>query len=559
MIINERLEATAQNRHTYSQATTDAAAPSVISLRDRLATRKLATRHSDSLVASQAVAVSLKDATKGDISGDNTEITSSVAASPQSRRLTGPLTPSFRFGKNEDLAGNNAAIDLIAVITCFYSVHFLYLGNLDLTSSRSLVLISSLVFICSTLLLGGAYTAKRNISLGREIAILLVCWSVAFASVGLFTFLSKTAVEVSRVWITLSFATSFLVFALFRAISRIEIVNRSAGNKRNIIICGFELNIDSTIDCLNASRTHNFDVTGVFKLNKDSISMLDSKRALQLYSRPIINYVESQRASGTPVEQVWLALPSSKSDLIQQLALSLHDSSVDICVVPDAYTERLLGGETTPVGNTAVVNISEISLTPAADQFKRIFDVVLASFGLAVLAIPMAIIACIVKLDSKGPALFRQKRYGVDGKEIEVYKFRSMKLHSDDQVVQATRNDTKVTAVGCFLRRTSLDELPQLINVVQGTMSLVGPRPHAVVHNEMWRTQIYGYMLRHKVRPGITGLAQVSGWRGETETEYKMRQRVKYDLKYIKDWSPYLDVKILFLTVFNGFTGENAY
>jgi len=165
-----------------------------------------------------------------------------------------------------------------------------------------------------------------------------------------------------------------------------------------------------------------------------------------------------------------------------------------------------------------------------------------------------------VRLTSKGSAIFKQRRYGLQGQEIMVYKFRSMTVCEDgDRVCQATKEDDRITPLGRFLRRTSLDELPQFINVLQGRMSIVGPRPHAVAHNEMYRKLINGYMLRHKVKPGITGWAQVNGLRGETETVDKMKARIEYDLDYIRNWSIWLDLKIVFMTVLKGFTGKNAY
>ena len=172
----------------------------------------------------------------------------------------------------------------------------------------------------------------------------------------------------------------------------------------------------------------------------------------------------------------------------------------------------------------------------------------------------MLIIATAVKLTSKGPVIFKQKRYGLDGKQITVYKFRSMTTQDNGPVVkQATKNDSRLTKIGGFLRRSSLDELPQFINVFQGRMSIVGPRPHAVAHNEEYRKLITGYMLRHKVKPGITGWAQVNGLRGETETVNKMVNRVEYDLDYIQRWSVWFDIKIIFMTVFGGLTNKNAY
>ena len=174
--------------------------------------------------------------------------------------------------------------------------------------------------------------------------------------------------------------------------------------------------------------------------------------------------------------------------------------------------------------------------------------------------LPMLVIAALVKLTSKGPAIFLQRRYGLDGEEIVVYKFRTMRVTEDGaQITQATRNDPRVTPVGGFLRRFSLDELPQLINVMQGRMSLVGPRPHAVAHNEQYRRLIKGYMIRHKVLPGITGLAQVSGCRGETAELEQMQARVNYDLEYLRRWSPTLDLKILVKTALQTVFGDRVY
>jgi len=172
----------------------------------------------------------------------------------------------------------------------------------------------------------------------------------------------------------------------------------------------------------------------------------------------------------------------------------------------------------------------------------------------------MLAIAMGVKLSSPGPVLFRQRRYGVDGRKIVVYKFRTMTVAEDGDVVrQATKNDSRVTPFGAFLRRTSLDELPQFINVLQGRMSVVGPRPHAVAHNELYRKLIRGYMIRHKVRPGITGLAQVNGWRGETDTVEKMQARIEYDLAYLRGWSLLLDLQIILKTVVVVLKKQNAY
>jgi putative colanic acid biosynthesis UDP-glucose lipid carrier transferase len=191
---------------------------------------------------------------------------------------------------------------------------------------------------------------------------------------------------------------------------------------------------------------------------------------------------------------------------------------------------------------------------------KRVFDLILAGVALVIGAPLMALLAVGVKLTSRGPILFRQRRYGLNGEEINIYKFRSMTVCEDGpQVPQAVRNDARITPFGRFLRRSSLDELPQLFNVIEGKMSLVGPRPHAVAHNEQYRKLICGYMIRHKVRPGITGWAQVNGLRGETETVDKMSARVKFDIDYLNQWSLWLDIKILVRTVLLVLRDERAY
>jgi putative colanic acid biosynthesis UDP-glucose lipid carrier transferase len=212
------------------------------------------------------------------------------------------------------------------------------------------------------------------------------------------------------------------------------------------------------------------------------------------------------------------------------------------------------------MGGLPAVSIFENPLYGVDGIAKRITDFGLATLTLIALSIPMFVIALAIKLTSPGPVFFRQRRYGLDGREIRVWKFRSMRTCDDGAVVrQASRNDSRITPIGSFLRKTSLDELPQLFNVVCGNMSLVGPRPHATSHNEQYRGLIRGYMLRHKIKPGITGLAQVNGCRGETETVEKMQRRVQWDHQYIRSWSLWLDIKILLKTLAVAWRQPEAY
>lgn len=266
-----------------------------------------------------------------------------------------------------------------------------------------------------------------------------------------------------------------------------------------------------------------------------------------------------QDAHDGKLDIVFVALPMRAELRMHSVIDRLADTTVSPYVIPDVFSFDLLHSRLTCLQGIPALSIYD---SPLVDNgwAKRLEDLVLGLGILAVLAIPMLIVALGVKLTSAGPVFFKQTRYGMGGERIKVWKFRSMTVCEDGpSVAQAKREDPRITPYGNFLRRTSLDELPQLFNVISGSMSLVGPRPHAVAHNEFYRGQIKGYMLRHKVKPGITGLAQVNGFRGETETLDKMSGRIAYDLEYIRNWSVILDIKILWKTIFKGFVGQNVY
>jgi putative colanic acid biosynthesis UDP-glucose lipid carrier transferase len=257
---------------------------------------------------------------------------------------------------------------------------------------------------------------------------------------------------------------------------------------------------------------------------------------------------------------VYITLPLKAEERIKQIITELSDTTVSVYFVPDFFGFDLLRSQWSSVGNIEVVSIHDSPFYGIDGALKRIFDIIFSIVALFIVIIPMLIIALAVKFTSPGPVIFKQKRFGLGGEKINVWKFRSMSVaENGDDVVQATKNDPRVTPLGRFLRKSSLDELPQFINVLQGKMSVVGPRPHAIAHNELYRKQIKGYMLRHKVKPGITGLAQVNGYRGETDTLDKMEGRIKYDLEYISHWSLELDLKIIVKTVFKGFVGKDVY
>lgn len=266
-----------------------------------------------------------------------------------------------------------------------------------------------------------------------------------------------------------------------------------------------------------------------------------------------------ERARSGDFDELYLIGNHQRRDVADLLA-GLSDLPVTTYFVPDIFFNELMRPQMHSIAGVPTIGITTSPLLGSAGWIKRAEDLVLGSLILLVIAIPMLLIAAAIRLTSPGPVIFRQVRYGLNGKPITVFKFRTMTCCEDgDAVRQATQGDSRVTPVGAFLRRTSLDELPQFLNVLAGDMSIVGPRPHARAHNEYYRRLIPNYMLRHKVKPGITGWAQVHGWRGETDVLYKMQKRVEFDLDYIRNWSLWLDVRIVFMTVFHVFSTKEAY
>jgi putative colanic acid biosysnthesis UDP-glucose lipid carrier transferase len=269
----------------------------------------------------------------------------------------------------------------------------------------------------------------------------------------------------------------------------------------------------------------------------------------------LAEYVKSRR-----VDLIYITLPMASQPRILRLLNELRDTTASIYFVPDIFVFDLIQARMDSINGIPVVAVCETPFFGVNGMLKSVSDFVLASLILLLISPLLLLLAAGVKLSSPGPVLFRQRRYGLDGRQITVYKFRTMTVQEDgEQIRQATRDDHRITPFGRFLRRTSLDELPQFINVLQGRMSIVGPRPHAVAHNEMYRKLINGYMVRHKVKPGITGWAQVNGLRGETDTVEKMRERIEFDLGYLRNWSLRLDLQIIMKTCLLMFRDRGAY
>jgi putative colanic acid biosynthesis UDP-glucose lipid carrier transferase len=280
--------------------------------------------------------------------------------------------------------------------------------------------------------------------------------------------------------------------------------------------------------------------------------------SLGTYNGSLKDAVDAARTG--EIDLIYIAFPLRAEPRINRLLQELSDTTASVYLAADFFAFDLLHARWGALGGVPTVSLHETPFYGVDGWLKRLEDIVLGVLILIIIAIPMLIIGICVKITSPGPAVFRQRRYGLNGEVIDVLKFRSMTVTEDGpEIRQATKGDARITKLGMFLRRTNLDELPQFLNVFEGSMSIVGPRPHAVAHNELYRKKIQGYMLRHKVKPGITGWAQVNGWRGETDTLEKMEKRVEHDLDYIRNWSLLWDLQIIFMTVFGSGARRNAY
>jgi len=285
------------------------------------------------------------------------------------------------------------------------------------------------------------------------------------------------------------------------------------------------------------------------------------KQQWDIESVPVLGNIEDVHRviKAHHIRRVYIALPMQQATLVKPLYLGLADTNIDVIWAPDIFGVSLINHSIREVAGVPLISLSETPMIGSSAFLKTISDVLVASTALIALSPVMLITAALVKTTSPGPILFKQMRHGWDGKLIQVWKFRSMRVHDEGAVItQASKGDDRITPIGRFIRRSSIDELPQLFNVLAGTMSIVGPRPHAIQHNEYYSGRIRAYMSRHRVKPGLTGLAQVNGFRGETQTLESMADRVQYDLAYINNWSIWLDFKIMLRTVFV-LTGKDVY
>jgi len=406
---------------------------------------------------------------------------------------------------------------------------------------------------------GGLYNSWRIASIGREAGTVFTAWTytvvVLLVLAGALDLLSRYPGSDLWVW---AVGTPFVITAWHAGV-RIALrqLRRRGFNTRSVGIVGLnELGLQLA-DNITRNTWMGFTLAGFF----DDRAREDG-RVSDPGRYPLVGGFDElvRRAFARDIDVVFVALPFQAEKRIIRLIDELRDTTASVYFAQDFRSFEMLHGRSYLLGDVPLVSVHENPFAGVSGVAKRIEDLVLGTLIVVLAALPMLAIAIGVKLSSPGPVLFRQRRYGLDGEEIRILKFRTMTVIEDgEDVPQARRDDPRVTGFGRILRRTSLDELPQFFNVLAGSMSIVGPRPHAVAHNEAYRKLVKSYMLRHKVKPGITGLAQINGCRGETATLDAMSRRVEYDLEYIRRWSVGLDLKIIAATAFGGFMSRQAY
>ena len=456
--------------------------------------------------------------------------------------------------QNSSLFSSYRLIDLLILVNSFFTV--LLLSGIYLSDSYLVILtLTSTAFLYFSESFG-LYKTIRNKRLTQRFIEIFTVVSLSFTFTIIVLFLLKESEAFSRVAVVSWYAMTLLLLMIWRWLLRYwRVRNYQQGkNLTRVAIIGLNETGRDLANEIMANKHWGLEFIGFYddrdetRLNKELGLLQGSvKDALSL-------------AQAAQVDSIYICIPMKAQDRIAKIIRTLSDSTVNVFIVPDFVMSTIMHGNLDSLGHFDTISVFDQPIKGADEFYKRAFDLSFSLFALILLLPVFIAIALAIKLTSKGPVFFKQHRHGLDGKPIVVHKFRSMTvMENSDKVVQAKKGDARITKVGGFLRRTSLDELPQFYDVLIGNMSVVGPRPHALAHNEEYRKLIDYYMLRHKVKPGITGWAQVNGWRGETDTIDKMEKRIEYDLQYLRNWTLWWDVKIVFLTIFKGFINKNAY
>lgn len=398
------------------------------------------------------------------------------------------------------------------------------------------------------------YVSWRGRRLTDLVVRSLAAWALVFALGILVSFLMHQSAAVSRLWAATWFGSVALALAGVRLAAYTVLgAARDRGlDRKRVLLVGFGALGHDLWRRVERYREAGYEVAGIYAEAHENLP----PQVRRLHELDALHGFVREH----DVREVWIVLPMEAGQELREVLYHLRNDLVDIRWIPDVMSIQLLGHRIGEFLGLPAIQLNSLPAAGVRGLAKEAFDRAFALCALVGLSPVMLTVACLVKLTSRGPVLFTQPRLGVDGKVFHVYKFRTMTVHQEHGVVtQATRNDARITRIGGFLRRTSLDELPQFLNVLRGDMSVVGPRPHALEHNELYKDLVQRYMMRHRVKPGITGWAQVNGLRGQTDTLRKMSDRVEHDIYYIQHWTFRMDLIIIARTAVSGWTGRNVY
>ena len=440
-------------------------------------------------------------------------------------------------------------IDAGAVLLSGFLAHCIRFGTPDVHDRFLLAMMIMAIFVVMANFIAGAYVRWRTTRLSNILFRLVVVWGIVALMATSIIYLAEASVRYSRLWLGMTLLFSLGLAAGFRVLVTLLLKSArlSGKNLRGVFLVGPAPNLLKVARSMRKTPGEGFAISGVQRLKEAP--------------DPAFYSCLARRVQDSGAREVWLCLPLEMGGAVREIMHALRHQTAEVRFIPEFQDMRLLNHRISEVAGHFALDLSVTSMGETPRFLKRVEDLVLGSLFL-LLSLPVcAVIAVILKMQSPGPVLFKQYRMGSNGRHFKVYKFRSMEVHTEANgaVTQARQGDPRVTRFGAFLRRTSLDELPQFYNVLQGRMSIVGPRPHALAHNEYYKDVVESYMKRHKVKPGITGWAQVNGLRGGTADIEKMRLRVEHDLWYIDNWSLWLDLRIIALTVVRGFCDPNAF
>ncbi|SEI68004.1 putative colanic acid biosysnthesis UDP-glucose lipid carrier transferase [Allopseudospirillum japonicum] len=463
---------------------------------------------------------------------------------------TGPLDWLAHSTRLLDLALSLAA----AWLAWWLAESFTWLAPATEFSKHALISLGASVLLVWVGGLCGLYRSWRGRSLTSLVGQVMLAWLLTLALLVASAFLIQEMHALPRAW-ALIWCALGLVFAVSSRIlvyKLLRLVRAQGWNLKPVLVIGTPAAIDTLHTRLQAQPDAGFCLGAqvIFPSTETS-----TETPLDAPTESTRLQTQIQQALQAGCREIWIALPLSYGAQVRQLLDQLAHVLVDIRYIPDLSDVRLLNHSVSQVAGIYTLDLNRSPLDGAARWIKALEDRCLGLVFFLISLPVMLCIACAIKLTSQGPILFKQYRTGLDGRDFKIYKFRTMRLHQEaqGQLTQAYQGDPRITRLGALLRRTSLDELPQFFNVLQGRMSIVGPRPHALEHNEYYKDLIEAYMQRHRIKPGITGWAQVNGLRGETQDLQQMQQRIEYDLFYIDHWSLGFDLKIIALTLVKGF------